>query len=136
VRKRFKPRSQLTRRIFDYVVYLTVGGLVCWAAFFFAAHGPVNPILFRWIGLIGITPITFGYPLSGVPRRLRSRTFWITWATLLVMHLVAYALVLSSVGNWGLMNFAVINVVEIAGVSMVLDWVLRFEAARRSLSRG
>lgn len=126
---RNQTRSHRRQRLLDFALYIAIGTSVCVAVILLATYTKVDSKAFRWIGLVGITPITFGYPLSGLPRRLRTRSVWAAWSGLLMLHTALYSLVLSSVKEWPTLNFAIISVFETIAVSIVLDRVV---AVRRT----
>ena len=61
----------------------------------------------RWGGLTGFTSVLFGYFISQSRLYLRVTRFWILAAVLLAVHLLAFAVLLSFLGEWRLMWFAV-----------------------------
>jgi hypothetical protein len=64
----------------------------------------------RWGGLAGFTAGLFGYFVNESRQYLRDRPFWQLTAVLLVVHLAAFVILLTHVGEWKLMWFIVMVV--------------------------
>ena len=76
-----------------------------------------------WMGLVFFTPIVFGYAVRQYRRLWRLPSFWLTLSGLLVIHLLAFILVLR---NYPVRPFwfAMISGVEIVLITIALDMVL------------
>src|ERR1035441_609414 len=61
----------------------------------------------RWDGLAGFTLGLFGLFVAESEKFLRKRRFWVLTAVLLVVHLAAFAIVLTHAAEWKLMWFMV-----------------------------
>lgn len=115
-----RPFRQLLR---DLLLYVVIGLTIGVAAILYAIHVPQKDrIDIRWMGLIGITPITFWVPVSALRARWRSGRFWVTALCLLVVHLGSYIALLKNVEHLGLLWFVVLNPMEWAVLLAVLQW--------------
>ncbi len=110
------------KQIRDQLLYLVIAlGFVAATVAYALYVPPQSRPDVRWIGLTGATVVTFGYPLRWYRRSLAQLKFWVLFCTFLGIHLLAYVLVLSSVGQWPLILFALITPAEWLVICPVLQ---------------
>jgi len=90
----------------DYILYVLIAfgflGIV------FLIEGTWGHDAFiRWGGLAGFTAGLFGYFVKESREYFRVRRFWTLTAVLLIVHLMAFAIVLTHLAEWKLMWFMV-----------------------------
>jgi hypothetical protein len=102
-----QPSSRRIRnRVRDYVLYVAIA-FAFLAAVFAVESKWGHEAFIRWGGLIGFTSVLFGGFISESGQFLRRWQFWAVTALLLAVHLTAFAIVLTQVGEWKLMWFMV-----------------------------
>src|SRR5437899_11651087 len=90
---------KIARRLLLYVGF-AVGSLVVFALVF--ALGIRTGIIIpgRWIGLAMWTAIVFGVVVRSRRKYWARPTFWLTTGGLLIVHLLAFAVVLNNYSQW------------------------------------
>jgi hypothetical protein len=88
---------------------LGIGAVMYWAVV--ARHMSADSFG-RWGGLAIFTVLTFWYVLKKCKAHWKKRAFWAVASGLLVLHLMCYGLLLSSVEHWNDVWFLVISTVE------------------------
>jgi len=118
----------MTRRHVPYSNAQLVIALAIVAAVtaFTMAVPKVEEIDDKWIGLGSNTLLVFGILLYWFRERLRQKPFWVLFAVVLAVHLALYSMVLRRVGQWPLVNFGVVDLLEWATLA----------AAFRRIGRG
>ncbi len=118
-----KNRRRALKRLLDLLGYTVIGVCLVGAAIFYASTHRSDPAPdARWLGLAGMTALTFGYPLKWYRSYWRKRLFWCTLVLLLFIHLAAYIEVLRSVDHFGLLWFAIVTPAEWSVMGPVLEW--------------
>ena len=99
---------RLRSRVIDYVLYIAIA----FALVFFAILSSKwsHEAFIRWGGLVFCTSCLFGYFVQESREFLRSRRFWKTTATLLAVHLLLFAAILTTAEAWRLPWFVVMAV--------------------------
>ena len=79
----------------------------------------------KWGGLVIFTMGTFGYLMKVSRRYWREKLFWATTACLMLVHLVLYSIILTSVAHWHGIWFLVISVAEAPAIVVISNWSVR-----------
>ena len=86
---------------------------------------PSTDAFTKWFGLTFWTLLLFGFVIKQSRRFWRSRVFWATMGTMLIVHTGTFLVILRGVEHWRM--FFVVCTMEIIPISGVLDWsMLRF----------
>jgi hypothetical protein len=96
----------LRHRIRDYALYTVIAFAFVGMAFVIQGKWGHEAFI-RWGGLAGFTSGLFGYFINESRQYLRSQTFWVLIALLLIVHLVAFVILLVYMEEWRLMWFMV-----------------------------
>ena len=103
-------RATRNLRARDYFLLIPLGALI-FLVFLKIAFAVQNEwghdAFIRWDGLAGFTLGLFGIFVAKSEKLLRKRRFWVLTAILLVVHLAAFAIVLTHVEEWKLSWFMV-----------------------------
>lgn len=110
------------RRVVDFVFYVAIAVAIVIAVLLWASHtrGELN---LKWVGLVVITPITFGYAIRDTKEFWKKRLYWLVTGLLLLVHLAVYIPVLRDVDQVPLLWFAAINAVEWIAIRGLLVWI-------------
>jgi cell division protein FtsW (lipid II flippase) len=88
----------------------------------------------RWRGLAFFTLITFGWIVKQLRRFWSRWIFWISLASLLIIHLVVMVIVLRRVAHWLDIWFLIITVAETPVIIAILEWMIHRVAKGHHLS--
>jgi hypothetical protein len=114
------------QRLVRLVLYVAIGLIIAALIGIVAVYTPdsiANRLSGGWMALVFYTPIVFGYSVRQYRHLWRRPSFWLTFSGLLLLHLLAFTLVLRIFPVrpfW----FAVISAVEMVLITTVLDLVL------------
>ena len=72
-----------------------------------------------WLGLAGFTPLIFWSVVKSLRNRWKRPSFWLAVAALLVLHILAFAAVLTHYPRWPLLWFIPVSFIE-AGVFVMI----------------
>lgn len=97
---------RLRGRVRDYVLYVAIAFAFLGAVFVVEGKWGHEAFI-RWGGLTGFTAALFAFFVKENREYFRERRFWMLTAALLVVHLTAFAIVLTHVEEWKLMWFMV-----------------------------
>lgn len=125
--RRHKYQMRWTaRRTLDFAVYLvialSIGFTIVWFAY--KSEGTRNDVIERWGGLILNTAILYGYIVK------ESRPFWHAWGfwlaiiSVLILHLLMFAVLLQRVEHWSVLWFLFMYPVEIPVLAIACDWAV------------
>lgn len=118
--------KRMQTRIRDLSLEVAIALAIVGAILYAAGHSPPDHKAdFRWIGLVGMTAITFGYPLRWYRRHWGRLPFWFVWGGLLAAHVATYVVVLLTVRHFGYMWFAIIGPLEWAVICPLLERAAR-----------
>lgn len=76
----------------------------------------------RWVQFVAFTLLLVFSTIGSFRHRPRTLTFWLVLNTLVLLHVVIYAFVLTSVGEWRLVWFVPLMGAEYAVFALVLDF--------------
>jgi peptidoglycan/LPS O-acetylase OafA/YrhL len=79
----------------------------------------------RWGGLAIFTTGMFGYLIRRSRRYWREGAFWAATTFLLLIHLISYSIVLTSVEHWNGIWFLLISIAEAPTIVAISDWSTR-----------
>lgn len=116
----------MVQRVLRFLGYLAIGLVIAALIAVAAVYTPRSiqkKMSGGWMGLIFYTPIVFGYAARQYRRLWHRLSFWVTLSGLLILHVLAFTLVLRNYSVWPFW-FAVIAGVEVALITIVLDMVL------------
>lgn len=116
----------MAKRFLRLLLYIAVGLVIATIIGVVAWYTPVSierKLSGGWMGLAFYTPLVFGYAVRQYRNLWHRPSFWFTLFGLLILHLLAFTLVLR---NYPVRPFwfAVISGVEIVLISTALDVVL------------
>jgi hypothetical protein len=116
-------RRRAAKRLLEILTYILIAIALVSAILIHANYhrGEKAPDM-RWVGLAGITLVTFGYPLKWYRRYWLRWPFWATFFCLLALHLTGYVALLRSVEHFGYLWFAIINPLEWIVIRPILEW--------------
>jgi hypothetical protein len=116
-------RRRAAKRLLEILTYVLIAVALVSGIILYANHNRGGkPPDGRWVGLVGITPVTFGYPLKWYHRYWRRWPFWCAFFCLLALHLAAYVTLLRNVEQFGLLWFAILNPLEWIIIRPILEW--------------
>jgi hypothetical protein len=92
-------------RVRDFVSYIAIGFAFVAVLVAVARSSVSHDAFIRWGGLAFMTATLFGYFISNSMQFFRKWQFWALTATLLFVHLAAFAVILSHVDEWKLIWF-------------------------------
>ena len=116
-RRRFDPNN-LTARDVLVIVPLVLALSACFIAFSFLVS---DEVYIKWGGLGVDTGIIFGFVVYHSREFLRRRRFWMLTSAVLVLHLTAWIILLSNVGEWKLAWFGIMAF-EAPAFLYLRDW--------------
>ena len=110
------------KRVVDFVVYVLIGLAMVGAVILYAEIGPFAwmPSV-RWWGLAGLTALLGLQTARTFRRSWRRRSFWLWLTGLVGVHLLAWAMVLRSAAEWGLLWFVPPTIIEAALFVLALN---------------
>lgn len=110
------------KRVGDFLLYITIGMLVAFAAIWFASRsdGTETELIGKWAGLVATTLILFGYAIKAHKRFVRKKSFRVMTLSLLAVHVSVFAVVLLKVEHWKVLWFVLTYPVE----NIAIDWAL------------
>jgi peptidoglycan/LPS O-acetylase OafA/YrhL len=97
--------AHIRSRIRDFVIYIAIGFAFVGLLIVVAKTGVSQDVYIRWGGLAFMTAVLFGYFISNSGRFLREWRFWALAAILMLVHLAAFAVILTHVDEWKLIWF-------------------------------
>lgn len=121
-------------RFFRLLAYVGIGlvlATLLFVAGWYGASKGINGPPVRWIGLVCITPIVFWYPAREYRRYWHRLAFWLTLASMVTLHIIGFAALLTRFPGWRLLWFVPTTLIEGWAVILVLDATLRFGHGRR-----
>jgi hypothetical protein len=101
-----KKARLLRNRVIDYVLYIAIAFALVFFTMFVSSKWS-HEVFIRWGGLGFLTFCLFGFFVQESRKFLRIRRFWEITATLLALHLLIFAIVLTHVEEWRLPWFIV-----------------------------
>jgi len=118
-----KPVQRNKLRDFCFYLFIAFGvvGLVVAYGIHSARTGGTGQLPLRWIGLIGQTALTFGYPVAGLRPLWRRPWLWMAIGVMLAVHTAIFVAVLQHVRQWPLIYFVPISYIEYLGILAVID---------------
>jgi hypothetical protein len=122
-RKRSIPKRR--RRVRDFLLYIVIGVTVVITDLLYAEYGwPENAEnTFKWIAFVGNTLVLFGYALQRnqlLHQKLRQS--YLLWAVLVVIHSVAWTMIMRRGHHFPLSWFLIMYPLEEPLLDKVLDW--------------
>lgn len=113
----------LARKLRDWGIYLLAGLCVVFLAVLAAQHDvATDSRLFRaWIPLGLFTCFIFGYLVAVYKRLWGAWRFWLALGALLILHLLAYVVLLERTGGWPMAWFAVASTLELFVLFIAID---------------
>src|SRR5579872_1499430 len=88
----------------------------------------------RWIGLCAWTGLLIWFICKQCIRHLRAAKFWVTFLSLLLLHMMASIAVLQRLPELGLGWFALIFIVEAPIMVLTLETVTRGKRSRKQIT--
>ncbi len=133
-----KPVQRNKLRDFSFYLLIAFGvvGFAVVYAINSARTGGNGQLPLRWIGLVGQTALTFGYPVAELRPLWRRRGFWAALGVMLAAHAVIFIGVLRHVRQWPLIYFVPVSFVEYAAILTVIDRLAYKWESRRPADRG
>lgn len=126
-------RRQVVDMLVGYTAILAMMAVLAFVigtcAVWLLNHGlkPSTDAIRKWVGLTGVTLSLFGFAIKQSRRFWRSKVFWATIGTLLIIHTGAFLVVFRGVEQWRVAWFFFISTLEIVPIFAVLDWsMVRF----------
>ena len=128
-------KAPAEKRVRDIAFEVVIGLAIVAAVILYAIYVPANRMpQVRWLGLAGITPVTFAYPLRWYRRYQHHALFWAAFIGLLLLHLCAYTVLLLNIERWELMWFVIINPLEWLVICPVLELAGKYAEKGGSLN--
>jgi hypothetical protein len=116
----------------DFSLYTIIGLAVSFGAYMYAINDGSTAELRRWGGLTLNTFLLFGYAIKRGRPFWNGWVFWIGIASVLIVHLLAWAFLLRWLEEWRLMWFLVMYPIEIPLIGVVCDWFMSIASRGRS----
>jgi cell division protein FtsW (lipid II flippase) len=125
------------KRIRDFAAYLAVALAIGLSAIWFAAHssGMRDDFIVKWLGLSVNTAILYGYVVKDGRRFWHVWGFWFATVAVLILHLIAFIVILRRVDRWGALWFLPMYPIEISILSVAYDWVSESAVGRSEAQR-
>jgi len=97
--------AHIRARVRDFVLYIAIGFAFVVVLIVVARSSVSHDAFIRWGGLAFTSAILFGYFISNSGQFFSKWPFWILTATLVSIHLGAFAVILTHVDEWKLIWF-------------------------------
>jgi len=108
-------------RLRDFAAYIAIG--LCFAALcIWFAERDIDK---KWLSLTFETCLVFGYVIGTLRRFWRQPIFWVGTALVFVIHVVTFGLILHQLREWRAPTVGYIGVLEMAGLTTVLEKTIR-----------
>jgi len=113
------------RRNWDLVIYILIGCVVAFGAYWAAVQNVSDEALVKWGGLALNTSVLFGYAIKQYWRFRRSTVFWAVMGSVLIIHTLIFYLLLRNVHQWRLAWFLIMYPIELPLITVILDSAMR-----------
>jgi hypothetical protein len=113
-----------TRRALDFLAYVLIAVLIVVGLYFYGAKDGDIEELGKWGGLAINTLLLFGFVIKQGKLFWGRWLFWVSVASLLLIHLAIFSVVLRSFKHWQMVWFLIMYPLEIPLIGIACDWVL------------
>ena len=132
-----EPRSNRvpkghSSRLRDFVIYVLIGLLVVVGVLWFAEHSDETGAesLGKWGGLTLNTLILYGYVINGSRAFWRVWAFWLATASVLMLHLLVFAVIFKHADHWSVGWFLLMYPIELPVLTIICDWAVHATGRR------
>jgi hypothetical protein len=110
-----------------FAAYVVIALALGFGAIWFASRsrGTNDDLIVKWGGLSVHTAILYGYFISWNKRVWHVWGFWFAMASVLIVHLLVFILILLRVDQWGALWFLPMYPIELAMLSVACDWAVQ-----------
>jgi hypothetical protein len=119
------PTKNRSHRIRDYVLYLAISFAVVCMIFVIGLSHVDHEKSMKWLFFLFDTPVVFGFVIENSRASWRRNSFWFVTGSLLLLHCLALAVILTHVqhpkGSW----LVAAVPLEVAFILNVTRWLLR-----------
>jgi hypothetical protein len=120
------------KRVYDFVLYVLIALGALFGTLWYAASGDGDgDFLGKWVGLVGMSAILFGYAVQRHRRMIRKPWFWLVLLGAAVIHLSGYVFILRRISEWKVLWFVIPFPLE----NMAIDMAVSFVYLRRAQTR-
>jgi hypothetical protein len=122
----------IPKRIRDLALYLLIATAISIGIVWFAykSDGTGTESISRWGGLILNTAILYGYVLKESRPFWHAWGFWLTFISVLSLHLLVFIVILQHVEHWSVLWFFFMYPVEIPALAIISDWTVNVTGAK------